>query len=245
MLFKKEIVNIHTQLRCYEERGLSLFTSSSFQTHSIPLLHILSQYKTKIPVYFLNTGFHFPETIQFKNEVAERLHLQVIDLESPVSKFSQRDPQGRFYFASKPDYCCYLNKVLPMEPILKSKDVWIAGVRADQNTNRAAMSSEIKGKHNTLRYHPILNWTQKKIHDYRKYFDLPPHPLEAKGYLSIGCEPCTQSFLEQQESDARNGRWAGMKKSECGLHVELVESEVEVEEKVEVEGEDEGNQEKI
>ena len=105
MLLKKEIEQIHSKLHAYEGRGLKLFTSSSFQTHSIPLLHILSQYSKSIPVYFLNTGFHFPETIQFKNEVAKRLNLQVIDLESPVSKFSQRDPQGRFYFASNPDYC--------------------------------------------------------------------------------------------------------------------------------------------
>lgn len=107
-----------------------------------------------------------------------------------------------------------------MEPILKSKDVWINGIRADQNANRAGMKEEEQTPQGAMRYHPMLSWTSKDIFDYRKEFDLPPHPLEAKGYLSIGCEPCTRRLLPSE--DERSARWFGMNKVECGLHTDLI-----------------------
>ena len=106
------------RLNAYRMAGQQVFASSSFQTHSIPMLHLISTLDQDIPVVFLQTGFHFPETLAFRDQIVELLGLRVINVESAVSKLAQRDMSGRFHFASDPAYCCYLNKTKPMEPIL-------------------------------------------------------------------------------------------------------------------------------
>jgi phosphoadenosine phosphosulfate reductase len=208
------------RLAAYREQGLKVFASSSFQTHSIPMLHLISEIDRDIPVVFLQTGFHFPETLAFRDQIVEQLGLTLINVESAIPKLAQRDATGRFHFASDPTYCCYLNKTKPMEPILGQYDVWITGVRRDQNNIRKQFELEAPGPFDTLRFHPMLDWNNKMIHQYRRLHQLPPHPLEAQGYLSIGCGPCTQKFNLGGEND-RGGRWAGLKKTECGLHTDL------------------------
>lgn len=197
-----------------------MFLTSSFQTHSIPLLHIVSKIDKSIPVYYLNTGYLFPQTIAFKNELQSQLGLDFIAVEPIVPKSQQRDANGQLLFTSDPDYCCYLNKIQPMEPLLNKYDIWINGIRADQNKNRAQMQEEQATPQGATRYHPMLKWTSKDIFDYRKEHQLPAHPLEAKGYLSIGCEPCTRKSIDDHEE--RNSRWFGLNKVECGLHTDLV-----------------------
>jgi phosphoadenosine phosphosulfate reductase len=210
---------IKNKLTQYEKEGKRLFTSSSFQTHSIPLLHIISRINRHIPVYFLNTGYHFPETIEFRDQIVDRLGLNLKDLKPETPKNMQRDDEGKLLFTSDPDYCCYLNKTQPMEKVLMSHDVWINGVRADQSAVRKSFGLEQPAPFDTIRFHPMLDWNSKMIFDYRKEYDLPAHPLEEKGYLSIGCEPCTRKMdLEMQEREAR---WYGMNKTECGLHTDL------------------------
>ena len=213
---------IEKQILNYKERGLTMFTSSSFQTHSTVLLHILSRIDKSLPIYFLNTGFHFPETITYKNDIAELFGLQLTDLFSSTPKSMQMNLEGRFLFTSDPDYCCYLNKIQPMEPLLENKDIWINGVRADQNSNRATFSIEEKTNKKAMRYHPMLDWTNKMIFDYIREYNIPHHPLDAKGYTSIGCEPCTRKFDINLINDERTARWFGMNKTECGLHTELI-----------------------
>lgn len=220
-MFGDKIAGIHERLCHYQDSGKSLFATSSFQTHSIPLLHILSEFDRGIPVYFLDTGFHFPETRIFRDRIGEQLKLNLITIESPVPKILQRDEHSAFLFTSDPDRCCYLNKVLPMEPILMKHDVWISGVRRDQTSHRKGLDFEERGTHDTLRYHPLLDWTAKMIWEYRQACNLPEHPLEEKGYLSIGCVPCTRRF--QEHPDERTGRWAGMSKEECGIHTEFAQ----------------------
>lgn len=217
----RDISEIRQQIKLYQKEGKRIFATSSFQSHSIPLLHIISEIDHRIPVYYLNTGYLFPETLAFKDELAERLNLNMIGLESAVPKSQQKDENGQLLFTSDPDYCCYLNKTQPLEPILASFDVWINGIRADQNANRAGMKVEEKTPQGALRYHPILDWTSKDIYEYRKAHNLPPHPLEKEGYLSIGCEPCTRKMLNGD--DERTSRWFGMNKVECGLHTDLIQ----------------------
>ncbi|MES9879751.1 MAG: phosphoadenosine phosphosulfate reductase family protein, partial [Sedimenticola sp.] len=105
--------------------GKKLFVGSSFQSHSIPLLHIIRSISKDIPVYFINTGFHFPETIIYKEQITKLLDLEVISTRSLVCKRLQCDADGSFYFASEPDHCCYLNKIQPLEPVLIEHDIWI------------------------------------------------------------------------------------------------------------------------
>lgn len=215
------VSEIREQIKLYLTSGKSLFTSSSFQTHSTVLLHILSQIDNRIPVYFLHTGFHFPETIQYKDEITDLFRLNTMSLFSTTPKSMQKDEQNRLLFTSDPDYCCYLNKIQPMEPLLDTFDVWINGVRADQNDNRKTFQKEEKTGRKALRYHPMLPWTNKMIYEYIRQHNIPKHPLDAKGYLSIGCEPCTRK-LNFEMFDDRTARWFGMNKTECGLNTELI-----------------------
>ena len=199
-----KIDEINSQIERYKAEGKSLFTTSSFQSHSLVLVHILSQIDKSIPVYFINTGYHFPETVKFRDYITSLYDLNTIDLKSDVPKYMQRDADGRLLFTSDPDHCCYLNKTQPMDAILMSHNVWINGVRADQSAVRAAMKVEQPAKHGCLRYHPMLDWNARMIWQYQKEHNLPKHPLEEKGYLSIGCEPCTRKLdPEMQEREAR------------------------------------------
>lgn len=206
----------------YRGQGKKLFTTSSFQTHSLVMLHILSRIDKSIPVYFINTGYLFPETVSFKDEVATAFGLNVIDLKPNTPKYLQRETNGKLMFTTDPDHCCYLNKTQPMEPILAAHDVWINGVRADQSAVRKAMKIEQPAPYDSLRFHPMLDWDNKQIFAYIKEHNLPRHPMDARGYLSIGCEPCTRKM--DPEMQEREARWFGLNKVECGLHTDLIKN---------------------
>lgn len=139
---------IKAKLELYKAAGKQVFTSSSFQSHSLVMLHIISRIDNSIPVYFINTGYHFPETMQFRDLISDQFKLNTIDLKSDTPKSMQIDSQGKLLFASDPDHCCYLNKTQPMDGILRSFDVWINGVRADQSAVRAAM--KVGDRHRTI-----------------------------------------------------------------------------------------------
>nr|WP_317191799.1 phosphoadenylyl-sulfate reductase [Fulvivirga marina] len=211
---------IKEQFEKYASEGKKMFTTSSFQSHSIVLLHIISRINKDIQVVFINTGYHFPETVEFKDRVSQEFGLEVIDLRSNTPKFMQRGTDGRLLFTSDPDHCCYLNKTQPVDALLMQNDIWINGVRADQSAVRKAMKMEQPAPHGTIRFHPMLDWNAKMIYQYQKEYNLPKHPLENSGYLSIGCEPCTRKV--DPEMMEREARWYGMSKTECGLHTDLV-----------------------
>lgn len=215
-----QIPEIEKQIIDYKSRGLKLFTTSSFQSHSIVLLHILSQIDKTIPVYFINTGYLFPETTKYRDMIVDRFGLNLKNVYSQTPKSLQKDSQGRFLFTSDPDYCCHINKVEPLEPILGEYDVWINGVRADQSAVRKSFQIEEKAPHGVIRFHPMLDWNSIQIQKYLFQNDIPPHPLEEKGYFSIGCEPCTRKF--STDLSEREVRWYGLNKTECGLNTELV-----------------------
>jgi phosphoadenosine phosphosulfate reductase len=212
--------DIQNQIEAYKARGLKLFNTSSFQTHSVVLLHILSRIDNSIPIFFINTGYHFPETIAYRDKISGLFGLNVKDVFSATPKSQQKDANGRLLFTSDPDYCCYLNKTQPLEPILAEYDVWINGVRADQSAIRKEFKVEEKAPFDSVRFHPMLDWNSKMIHYYLEENKIPRHPLEEKGYFSIGCEPCTRAF--DADLDERGGRWFGLKKSECGINTDLI-----------------------
>lgn len=214
----ESIATIEKQIENYTSKDLLLFMTSSFQTHSIPLVHIIHSIDPNIPVYFIDTGFHFAETLAFKDEIAEFLGKKIQSVRSDITKMEQAS-SGKFYFQTDPDYCCHINKIIPNQKLLLEHDVWVNGVRASQSKQRASFEVEEKTPEGKLRYHPILNWTAKMIHEYRKHYSLPEHPLDSKGYMSIGCLPCTQKF---DPTDERSSRWFGLNKTECGLHTEMV-----------------------
>jgi phosphoadenosine phosphosulfate reductase len=214
--------HISQKIKEYHSQGKKMFTTSSFQTHSLVMLHILSRIDKSIPVYFINTGYLFPETVAFRDEVATAFNLQIVDLKPNTPKYLQRETNGKLMFTTDPDHCCYLNKTQPMEPILASFDVWINGVRGDQSAIRKAMKVEQPAPFDCIRFHPMLDWTNKEIFAYIKEHNLPRHPMDAKGYLSIGCEPCTRKM--DPEMQEREARWFGLNKVECGLHTDLIKN---------------------
>ena len=219
---KVQLELFRSRIREYKINYLKIFASSSFQSHSIPMLHVISRIDNSIPVYFLDTGFHFPETLIYKQKITELLNLNVVSINSPVLKKMQRDEHNRFLFSSDPDYCCYLNKTMPMENVLAEYDIWINGVRRAQNSHRSSFELEMEGPKDTVRFHPMLDWSDEMIWAYFEKYDLPKHPLESQGYFSIGCQPCTRKFIPSKSKDQRNARWVGTNKSECGLHTELI-----------------------
>jgi len=209
---------IQKKIELYKKKNKKLFTTTSLQTHSIALLHIITNIDNTIPIYFINTGFHFPETMKFREQVSTQLNIEIKILDSPVSKHLQKE-RGDFLFTTDPDHCCYLNKILPVENLLMSNDVWINGVRSVQSESRRNLNVEENAAHNTIRFHPLIDWNDKMIYDYINEHNLPRHPLDSKGFSSIGCEPCTRKVISDNYRDAR---WFGMKKTECGLNTDLI-----------------------
>ena len=218
--FDSKIADVEKRLSDYRRRGMRVFATSSFQSNSLVLLHLIATLDPKIPVYFLDTGYHFPETLRFREELVKLLKIRVEVLRSPVNRIQQRDSSDRLLFASDPDHCCHLNKVLPLEPVLLSNDVWVSGLRASQSAHRSQLAREETGRHGILRYHPLLDWTARDVHYYIEQNELPRHPLEAENYFSVGCRPCTRRMDPDQLYDDRGGRWFGMNKTECGLHLD-------------------------
>lgn len=215
-----KIEEIKNKLEEYKKQGKKIFATSSFQTHSIVLLHIISTIDKSIPIYFINTGFLFADTIIYKDTIAKLLGLKVIDTVPLIPKNLQKDIAGNLFFTSDPDYCCYLNKIQPLDPVLAENDVWINGVRADQTEVRSKMNIEEESKYGVVRFHPMLDWSKQEIFKYLKKFNIPRHPLDDKGYMSVGCEPCTRKI--DLNGDERAARWFGLNKTECGLNTDLV-----------------------
>ncbi len=207
------------RLHAFRAEGKKIFASTSFQGHSVPMLHMLARIDRSVPVYYVNTGYLFPETLRFRDTLKALLGLDFIQLRPLVSKSQQLNSEGLLMYSWDPDLDSYLNKVQPMERVLAEHDVWLNGVRAEQSATRKAMQVEQPAAYGCLRYHPMLDWTAKMVHAYIKEHNLPPHPLEAEGYVSIGDMPYTRKAIEGY--DERTSRWYGLKKTECGLNTDL------------------------
>lgn len=201
-----------------EEFSPNLAMTSSFQTESVVLLHMISKINPGIKILFLETGWHFPETLAFKNQIISQLGLtHVIDLKA--------DPKKREAFNLKhhnkpyetdPDQCCQINKVEPLDEALKGLNAWISGIRRSQSKTRKEIKIVEEYEGGIFKVNPLANVTSGDIWWYLKEHNLPEHPLFDKGYLSIGCWPCTRPA--QPGDDERSGRWAGKEKTECGIH---------------------------
>lgn len=201
----------------WEAFGNAIVATSSFQTQSLPLLHMISEVAPGIEVIFLDTGFHFPETLAFRDRVAEELGLLVRTVTPRGGHDAFRKRHGDLH-ARDPELCCYLNKVEPLDDALAPYRGWIAGVRRDQTAARASFQPVAWDAGGRLKVSPLLTWTQADVWQYLHDHGLPEHPLLAQGYLSIGCAPCTRPVHSGEGS--RDGRWSGTAKTECGLHLD-------------------------
>jgi len=193
--------------------------SSSFQTQSVPLLHMVSQIDRNLLIYFIDTGYHFWETAIFREQLASEWHLNVLDLyrDSRWDVFVKG--QTRTLPLDDPNLCCYIHKVQPMQKAMKDILAWISGIRRDQTPERAQAKILELQEDGLLKINPMLNWTKDDIKQYAEEHDLPSHPLLEKGYRSVGCSPCTVAI--GIDDDERAGRWQGRGKTECGLHTHM------------------------
>jgi len=215
-LFENRIRYIISTLSDFQTDKKSIFITSSFQTQSLVLLKIISDYDKKIPIYFINTGYHFPETILYKNQLTSFFDLNVIDLYSDIPLTHQINANGRLLYTSDTDRCCEINKTGPLKNIINKYDVWVTGIRRDQSKYRKISKNIEKLQNGKTKYNPFLDWTQNDIQDFNGFYNLPKHPLDSTGLMSIGCQPCTRLLIEQNRDD---GRWFGQTKTECGLHL--------------------------
>ena len=203
--------------RAVEEYGKGgVAVSSSFQTQSMPLLHLVGRRQPRLDVIFVDTGYHFPETLAFRDAVVARFGLRLRVVRPDVQGFGDA---AEAPYRTNPDLCCDVHKVQPVRAVMKEYRAWISGIRRDQSAVRADAQPVEQGHDGLLRLHPMLDWTQADIEAYIAAHDLPRHPLDALGYTSIGCKPCTRPPV--LGGDWRSGRWQGTGKTECGLHTRL------------------------
>ncbi len=190
--------------------------SSSFQTQSIPLLHRITQIKPELPVFFLDTGYHFQETLEFKANLQKTWGINIIDLRNEECDDEKDAHSGEQLYLTDPERCCYINKVAPMKKALQNMRAWITGIRREQTPERPQANIIERRSSGLVKINPILNWTQADV--YRNIYghNLPMHPLFTSNYPSVGCAPCTRPV--QPGEQERGGRWAGSDKTECGLH---------------------------
>lgn len=198
----------------WETFGEDVAATSSFQTQSLPLLHMIATTTPDLPVLFLDTGFHFSETLAYRERLTAELGLDVRVLQPELGHRGFRETHGELY-RKDPDRCCYHNKVEPLDSAKADLAAWITGIRRDQTAGRAeeAVLSDDSG---VWKICPMLQWTEQDVAEYIRAHDLPVHPLLQVGYPSVGCAPCTRPVVPGESS--RMGRWAGFAKIECGLH---------------------------
>jgi len=190
---------------------------SSFGADSVVLLHMVSQVDPTTPVVFVDTGQHFEETLRYRDELVARLGLaNVVMAEPDAAVIAAEDPE-KFLFASDPDRCCDIRKVQPLAPALDGYDAWITGRKGFQSATRSRVPL-FEAEGDRVKVNPLVGWSASDLLDYIRAADLPPHPLVAKGFPSIGCLPCTSRVAPGE--DPRAGRWRGRTKSECGIHTE-------------------------
>lgn len=203
--------------KAHELLGNKLAVMSSFGAESALLLAFVAEADPNMKVLFLNTGKHFPQTLAYRRELADVLGLtNVEDIGPSHEQVSDRDPTGELW-AFDPDACCKLRKVEPLNLASLPYEVLVTGRKRGQAVTRASMAIVEERADGQLRINPLAFWQAQDIQAEMQRRHLPPHPLVAEGYLSIGCAPCTRPVDGQE--DARSGRWSGLNKTECGIHI--------------------------
>ena len=181
------------------------------------LVDVASRVRPGIEVIFLDTGFHFAETIGMRDAVAAAYPVRLRTVVPEQTVAEQAATRGDGLYARDPDLCCRLRKVEPLERALHGYDAWITGIRrAESPTRRRARVVEWDARRGKVKVNPLVAWTDGQLEDYIAEHGVLVNPLRLAGYPSIGCAPCTRAVAPGD--DARSGRWAGTGKTECGLH---------------------------
>ncbi len=188
--------------------------TSSFQAECVVLTHMLRELRPDIPVLFLDTFHHFPETLAYRDDLTERWNLALVNLRAA-------EPQVGLWQAESTEACCRRHKVGPLFAALEGYDTWFTALRRDQSPSRANLQEvepfRLPSGKQIRRIAPLAGWSTRDVWAYAKEHDIPLLPLYELGYTSIGCEPCT--VLPPDPENPRSGRWQGQK-LECGIHIQ-------------------------
>ena len=192
----------------------------SFQAEDVLLAKLAIELDAKIPILFLDTGYHFRETYAYRDRIVSEWQLNLINL-LPEKTVAEQEAEHGLLYQSAPDECCRLRKVEPLFKAVAGYRVWITGLRREQAKSRAALEERalftLPGGKQVLKLAPLAAWTTRDVWYACEELSIPLLLLYERGYSSIGCEPCTTLPLDP--SDPRSGRWAG-RKVECGIHIE-------------------------
>ncbi|GAB2469435.1 phosphoadenylyl-sulfate reductase [Luteococcus sediminum] len=200
-----------------DEFGDALAVACSMAADTI-LPALVSQTIRDVDVLFLETGYHFDQTHSTRDELARTWPVNVIDVLPELTVAQQDEQYGKDLFATDPAACCGLRKVEPLARALSGYEAWVTGIRREDNALRAnAQLVEWDQTHQMVKLNPIAAWSFEQVLDFATTHGVPVNPLLADGYPSIGCKPCTRRVAPGE--DPRAGRWAGLAKTECGIHL--------------------------
>ncbi|WP_147536140.1 phosphoadenylyl-sulfate reductase [Bacillus marasmi] len=204
----------------YQEYGEAIVYSCSFGAEGIVLIDIISKINKRARIVFLDTGLHFKETYELIEQVRKRYPELQIELVKPKMSLTQQAKwYGEELWKDNPTLCCHMRKIVPLTEALADAKAWISGLRREQSPLRSK-TEYINHDHKfkKIKICPLIHWTWEEVRLYLELNKLPYNPLHDQGYPSIGCAPCTSKVTDT--NDSRAGRWAGFKKTECGLHLD-------------------------
>ena len=197
--------------------GQKFTMATAFGPEGMVLIHMLATVAPKTPIFNLDTGYQFKETLELREQVLRRYGIAV-EMKRPATTVEQYEQQnGGPLYRTNPDQCCLDRKVKVLEQAVVGMQAWASAIRRDQSPDRAG--APIVGwdkKFSLVKISPLANWTKQKVWGFITEHDIPYNPLHDQGYTSIGCWPCTRAVLLGE--DERAGRWSGFAKTECGLH---------------------------
>jgi phosphoadenosine phosphosulfate reductase len=201
-----------------ESNGAPICLTSSFQTEDMVVLHMLRQHAPDVPVIFLETGYHFAEVLAYRDRMTAEWGLNLVNA-MPLTTLAEHEAQFGLLHIVQPTECCRIRKVEPLMRSLQPFDWWFTGLRREQSPTRAGLRKVEDHKtpsgKQMKKVSVLADWTMDQVNDYAEAHGIPKLELYARGYTSIGCEPCTA--IPDAGADARSGRWGG-KKLECGIH---------------------------
>jgi len=197
--------------RVYKDfRPEKIMVTSSFAATSAYFLSILANIRPEQTVFFIDTGFHFAETLKYRDYLTGLYHLKVKDIKA--DDYQHEYSAKEKLYESDPDFCCSINKINPLEAVKPNYDLWMSSLMRWQTDHRAGLDI-FEERRGIIKFNPMIDVSREQRDAYMRDHNLPFHPLVAEGYSSIGCTHCTV------KGDGRSGRWMGKPKTECGLHL--------------------------
>ncbi|WP_127532401.1 phosphoadenylyl-sulfate reductase [Paenibacillus kobensis] len=190
----------------------------SFGAEDVVLVDMIQKVNPNIDIFYLDTDFHFKETLETRDVLAARYpNIRYVQVKPAITPEEQAEQYGEELWKSDPNQCCNIRKVQPLTQILSKYECWITGIRRDQAPTRAnSKKVEYDYKFGLMKFNPLASWTNEDVWNYIRENNVPYNPLHDNHYPSIGCEHCTRQVMPGE--DPRAGRWSGNDKTECGLH---------------------------